>query len=628
MKLQQKIIISIIGGMLIGFSSFLTINHYMMTQTAVSDINEKVKTEVSKLSYSIDKYLNYQKDIAVALSKSIYNLSDKSQKNIREHLKQARDTAKVETTIAYLESEEVVHVNSAVKLSLNDVEKSVAYNTAKANDFQPTISPAVKNPVHPEQNIVVISAPIEGKSFAFIVLPLKIIQEEVLSTKFKGGFASIMGKDHVNIFHPKKGFEGKRLSEVRPNLKWVEDEIFSKKSGFIEFNVDGNDKILAFDTVKVTGWKVLVNMDKEVAFATLNNQTTDLLFISLCFLIIGTLGIYTSLLWQFKPLKVLQHMISDLASGDGDLTKSLNVKSRDELGDIAQSVNLFIKKIQELIVRAKDVSNENALTTHKLSTTFLVVGKRSKTQNDIVSNSVAEGQKVLKEVEISVQNTQYNNEQLNIANNNFFQIKTKMDELNTKLQKGSQSELELASKLQNIRLSTEEVKNVLTVIADIADQTNLLALNAAIEAARAGDHGRGFAVVADEVRQLAERTQNSLGEINTTINIVVQSISDTSGEMDSNAKEIYSLSEISSDLENIVNDNAKILKKNILSNDNNVKESLHVKESIKNIIQRIQEIESITVENASSIEEVGRASENLSLMATKLDGALNQFKVD
>ncbi len=104
------------------------------------------------------------------------------------------------------------------------------------------------------------------------------------------------------------------------------------------------------------------------------------------------------------------------------------------------------------------------------------------------------------------------------------------------------TEVELAIKIQQLSSDTEQVKDVLQVIGDIADQTNLLALNAAIEAARAGDHGRGFAVVADEVRQLAERTQKSLVEINSTISVIVQSIMDSSEQMTLNSKKVEKLS--------------------------------------------------------------------------------------
>ena len=82
------------------------------------------------------------------------------------------------------------------------------------------------------------------------------------------------------------------------------------------------------------------------------------------------------------------------------------------------------------------------------------------------------------------------------------------------------SETETASGMLSER--TDDINSILSLIKDISEQTNVLALSAAIEAARAGEHGRGFAVVADEVRQLAEKTQKSLTEINSTVSIIVQ----------------------------------------------------------------------------------------------------------
>ncbi|MCK9492099.1 MAG: methyl-accepting chemotaxis protein, partial [Sulfurimonas sp.] len=212
------------------------------------------------------------------------------------------------------------------------------------------------------------------------------------------------------------------------------------------------------------------------------------------------------------------------------------------------------------------------------------------------------------------------------ANNNLNAARDELVALTSRVQGSAQLEVELAHKMDAFSSEANAVKSILEVISDIADQTNLLALNAAIEAARAGEHGRGFAVVADEVRKLAERTQRSLSEINVTISVIVQSISDVSTQMNTNSQEVQALAEVSTDVQTKINDSVSIVNLAVKASDKTVNDFEKTGKDIEFIVNQITQINQISSQNARSVEEIAAAAEHLNSLTDALHVKLEEFR--
>lgn len=227
------------------------------------------------------------------------------------------------------------------------------------------------------------------------------------------------------------------------------------------------------------------------------------------------------------PLRTTAERLAELAAGEADLTRRLEISSQDEVGAVAEHFNAFLDKLHELIVQVADVANRVASAAEELARGAQEQARAAESQMADMSQVASTMEEMTSTVVSVARNAENVARDAQEATDAAHKSRTDYTQSVAGMLGFSEKISAAMAGMEKLHTESATIGSVVDMIEEIADQINLLALNAAIEAARAGEHGRGFAVVADSVRALAEQTRRATGEIDQMIAGIQRQMTDT-----------------------------------------------------------------------------------------------------
>ncbi|WP_397458865.1 methyl-accepting chemotaxis protein [Pseudomonas asplenii] len=328
-----------------------------------------------------------------------------------------------------------------------------------------------------------------------------------------------------------------------------------------------------------------------------------------------------------SPLQETVQAMANIASGESDLTRTLDTHGQDEVTQLARHFNAFTNKLRGVVSQLQASASELGQSSGDLGSNALQAQARSQQQSQQMEMVATAINQVTYGVQDVAKNAEQAASEVRDAENQARQGQLNIDNSLQQIDQLSATIAQAVEVMRTLSAESTQIGGVLEVIRSIAEQTNLLALNAAIEAARAGEQGRGFAVVADEVRLLAQRTQKSTAEIQAMIErlqnhseAAVKVIGESSRASQQTIEQAglagESLTAIGQALRNLNGLNASIASATL--------QQSHVAEEIN---QNVTEAANLSHSNAVAAEKSSADSDRLRVLSEQLNGLLRQFRI-
>ncbi|WP_051412139.1 methyl-accepting chemotaxis protein [Halonatronum saccharophilum] len=471
---------------------------------------------------------------------------------------------------------------------------------------------------------------------------------------YDSGYAWLHNQNFDYLIHPE--LEGQNLLELGArDYEFMAERMLTKRNGVIEYDYEGEDKILGYATL-VNDWILAIGPPIEEILRSINRTRNLLIILIILGVLISTFIGYIVSLKITNSLNLAVGQCEEMANGD--FTRVLGeewTERGDEIGALAQGFNKITFAMKDVITNISNNVENLSAYSEELSASGNQVG-------DGASQVTQSIQEIALGAEESTVQIAEINQKIEDLISEIEEIEDKTKEMTNVsssaleyIEKGNQSVNKSVKVINEVKDDTKEVADIIFdlgetsnqincivgLIDDIADQTSLLSLNATIEAARAKEHGEGFAVVAEEIRNLANETSEATNNIADLINNMQNKVNKAVKKMKENKEVVRTgvarIEETGTsfkDIQEVVNKLSSIICDVTASTENMTANSKEAKEKVDNIAEvteefaaNTEEVSASSEEQSAATEEIISASYELSEMAQTLQNLVEKFKV-
>lgn len=450
------------------------------------------------------------------------------------------------------------------------------------------------------------------------------------------GYAYVVEEDGLILMHP----DPKEILKLDISAFDFGRKMLEQKNGQIHYAYQGVEKFAAFSASKKLGWIFTVSGIESEIFAPVRKLAKVSIGLVLGVIFGAAVIIFFIANSVSKSVNKVVTGLKDAAEGEGDLTKRLEVDSKDEVGELSRWFNVFIEKVQMIIrdvaqnatrltessTNLSDISGEMSVGAEQTTDKARTVSGSAEEMSDNM-NSVASA---MQQASSSVQFVASAAEEMTATINEIVQSTEKAHASTNE----AVVEAEKAStQVGDLGQAAQEIGKVVEAITEISEQVNLLSLNATIEAARAGEAGKGFAVVANEIKELARQTTNATGEIKSRVEIIQSSTKGTVFQIEHITKIVNEVNEIVGLIASSMEEQA-ITTKEISGNIAQASQGINtVNENVSQSNTAVSTIASEIGEVSQSASEISKSSgqvkfnaAELAELAEKLNIMVGKFK--